>query len=50
MNTLQDVFDPVLVDGSVSDNDPRKYFIGGTILQRPVSNFINIQRHRVLVC
>ncbi|KAI7470730.1 WSC-domain-containing protein [Hortaea werneckii] len=26
---------PILVDGSPADNDPRKYFIGGTILQRP---------------
>ncbi|KAF4556435.1 WSC domain-containing protein 3 [Elsinoe fawcettii] len=25
---------PILVDGSVSDNDDRKYFVGGTILQR----------------
>ena len=36
VNTLQDVDGfPILVDGSVSDNDPQKYFIGGTILQRP---------------
>lgn len=26
---------PIVVDGSVADNDPRKYFIGGVILQRP---------------
>lgn len=26
---------PILVEGSVADNDPRKYFVGGTILQRP---------------
>jgi len=37
VNTLADVFPPVLVDGSVADNDPRKYFIGGIVLQRPVS-------------
>ncbi|CAA7266432.1 unnamed protein product [Cyclocybe aegerita] len=26
---------PILVDGLPADNDPRRYFIGGTILQRP---------------
>lgn len=26
---------PILVEGSPADNDARKYFIGGTILQRP---------------
>lgn len=26
---------PILVDGTVADNDPRRYFIGGTVLQRP---------------
>ncbi|KAF2842163.1 WSC-domain-containing protein [Patellaria atrata CBS 101060] len=26
---------PILVDGVVADNDKRKYFVGGTILQRP---------------
>ncbi len=36
VNTLVDVFPPVLIDGSPSDNAPAKYFIGGTILQRPV--------------
>ncbi|MCJ1242521.1 hypothetical protein MMC14_010529, partial [Varicellaria rhodocarpa] len=41
VNTLQDVFDPVLVDGSISDNDPLKCFIGGTILQRPALTLIN---------
>lgn len=45
VNTLEDVDGyPVLVDGSVADNDDRKYFIGGTILQRPsllqVGNYI----------
>ncbi|TKA41870.1 hypothetical protein B0A49_13446, partial [Cryomyces minteri] len=36
VKTLQDVPGyPVLVDGSYADNDPRKYFVGGTILQRP---------------
>ncbi|KZF19452.1 WSC-domain-containing protein [Xylona heveae TC161] len=36
VNTLEDVEGyPILVDGSVADNDPLKYFIGGVILQRP---------------
>ena len=36
INTLQDVPGfPVLVDGAVADNDPRKYFVGGIVLQRP---------------
>ncbi|KAI9051067.1 hypothetical protein LZ554_005175 [Drepanopeziza brunnea f. sp. 'monogermtubi'] len=35
INTLTDVYPPVLIDGSVADNDPRKYFHGGVILQRP---------------
>ena len=36
INTLQDLPGyPVLVDGSPSDNAPAKYFVGGTILQRP---------------
>ncbi|KAJ3515567.1 hypothetical protein NLJ89_g1674 [Agrocybe chaxingu] len=26
---------PILIDGLRADNDPRRYFIGGTILQRP---------------
>ena len=38
VNTLQDSFPPVLIDGSQSDNAPAKYFIGGVILQRPVSS------------
>ena len=37
INTLADVFPPILIDGAVADNDPRKYFIGGIVLQRPVS-------------
>jgi hypothetical protein len=32
---LADVYPPVLIDGSVADNDPAKYFVGGVILQRP---------------
>jgi hypothetical protein len=36
INTLADVFPPVLIDGTVADNDPLKYFIGGVVLQRPV--------------
>ncbi len=35
INTLADTFPPLLVDGVPADNDPRKYFIGGTVLQRP---------------
>ena len=35
INTLQDTFSPLLVDGVAADNDPRKYFVGGTVLQRP---------------
>lgn len=35
INTLEDTFPPLLVDGVPADNDPRKYFIGGTVLQRP---------------
>ncbi len=36
VNTLQDVPGyPILIDGSTSDNAPSKYFIGGTVLQRP---------------
>lgn len=36
ITTLQDVPGfPILVDGSQYDNDPRRYFIGGTTLQRP---------------
>jgi hypothetical protein len=35
INTLADVYPPVLIDGSVADNDPAKYFVGGVILQRP---------------
>ncbi len=36
VNTLVDMFPPVLIDGSQSDNAPAKYFLGGTVLQRPV--------------
>jgi len=36
VNTLEDIEGfPLLLDGSPADNDPRRYFIGGTILQRP---------------
>ncbi|KAL8771535.1 MAG: hypothetical protein Q9209_002977 [Squamulea sp. 1 TL-2023] len=35
VNTLEDFFPPVLIDGSRSDNAPAKYFVGGVILQRP---------------
>ncbi|KAL8855001.1 MAG: hypothetical protein Q9221_000197 [Calogaya cf. arnoldii] len=34
VNTLEDVFPPVLIDGSQSDNAPAKYFVGGVVLQR----------------
>lgn len=29
------MFPPILIDGTIADNDPQKYFIGGVILQRP---------------
>ena len=36
INTLRDIPGyPILIDGSVAQNDDRKYFVGGTILQRP---------------
>ncbi|KAF4632806.1 hypothetical protein G7Y89_g5318 [Cudoniella acicularis] len=35
VNTLADVYPPVLVDGSFADNAPAKYFVGGVVLQRP---------------
>ncbi|CAA7266436.1 unnamed protein product [Cyclocybe aegerita] len=36
VNTLEDIEGfPILIDGLHADNDPRRYFIGGTILQRP---------------
>lgn len=35
INTLVDVYPPILIDGSVADNAPAKVFIGGVILQRP---------------
>lgn len=38
VNTLADVPGfPVIIDGHNADNDPTRYFIGGTVLQRPVS-------------
>ena len=40
VNTLADTFPPLLVDGVVADNDPLKYFIGGTVLQRPALTMI----------
>ena len=30
---------PILIDGHNADNDPTRYFIGGTVLQRPVRLF-----------
>ncbi|KAI9812256.1 MAG: hypothetical protein M1826_002927 [Phylliscum demangeonii] len=32
---------PILVDGHFADNDPARYFIGGTVLQRPSLALIN---------
>ena len=32
---------PVMIDGHAADNDPTRYFIGGTILQRPSLTTIN---------
>ncbi|CAD6594301.1 MAG: hypothetical protein ASARMPREDX12_008599 [Alectoria sarmentosa] len=40
INTLADTFTPLLVDGVVADNDPLKYFVGGTVLQRPALTMI----------
>lgn len=37
---------PVLIDGHNADNDPARYFIGGTVLQRPVR--FDIQTSHVL--
>ncbi|KAH0545374.1 hypothetical protein FGG08_000515 [Glutinoglossum americanum] len=42
VNTLQDVPGfPILVDGTVAQNDPLKYFVGGVILQRPALTKLN---------
>ncbi|PSS14960.1 hypothetical protein M430DRAFT_51625 [Amorphotheca resinae ATCC 22711] len=35
VNTLEDVYDPILIDGTFADNAPAKYFVGGVVLQRP---------------
>lgn len=36
INTLEDLPGyPLLIDGTVADNDDQKYFVGGIILQRP---------------
>jgi hypothetical protein len=35
VNTLEDVNDPILIDGTFADNAPAKYFVGGVVLQRP---------------
>jgi iron transport multicopper oxidase len=32
---------PVTIDGSFADNDPSRYFIGGTVLQRPPLAMLN---------
>jgi iron transport multicopper oxidase len=32
---------PVLIDGHSADNDPTKYFVGGTVLQRPSLTMVN---------
>jgi len=31
----------VLIDGHNADNDPTRYFVGGTVLQRPSLTMIN---------
>ena len=31
---------PVLVDGHNADNDPTRYFLGGTVLQRPALTLV----------
>jgi hypothetical protein len=35
INTLEDVYPPILIDGTSADNAPAKYFVGGVVLQRP---------------
>lgn len=35
VNTLDDVYPPILIDGTFADNAPEKYFVGGVVLQRP---------------
>jgi iron transport multicopper oxidase len=35
VNTLEDVYPPILIDGTFADNAPEKYFVGGVVLQRP---------------
>lgn len=32
---MADVYPPILIDGTVADNAPQKYFVGGVVLQRP---------------
>jgi hypothetical protein len=32
---LTDVTGPVIIDGHFANNDPTRYFLGGTVLQRP---------------
>ena len=32
---------PVLIDGHAADNDPARYFVGGTVLQRPSVTMVN---------
>ncbi|EDO03017.1 hypothetical protein SS1G_05494 [Sclerotinia sclerotiorum 1980 UF-70] len=40
--TLQDISGfPVLIDGNFADNDNARYFLGGTVLQRPSVTLIN---------
>ncbi|RDW79993.1 hypothetical protein BP6252_04631 [Coleophoma cylindrospora] len=42
INTLNDKPGfPILIDGHNADNDPTRYFIGGTVLQRPSLTLIN---------
>jgi iron transport multicopper oxidase len=41
-NTLQDKPGfPVIIDGNYADNDPTRYFLGGTVLQRPSLTSLN---------
>ncbi len=35
INTLAEDFAPLLIDGTVAQNDARKTFVGGVVLQRP---------------
>lgn len=41
INTLKDNITPIIIDGHHADNDVTKYFVGGTVLQRPSLTMLN---------